>query len=89
MEILITDPKHGTDSKLEFLNTLDAKQCIAIGNGNIDAKMLKHAAIGIAVLGDEGLSKKAFENSDIVVKSIEDAFNLILDPKKIIATLRE
>lgn len=89
VEILLTDSYNSTESKLQILNEIGASNCIAIGNGSIDAKMLRHAAISIAVIGDEGLSKKAFENSDIVVKSIEDAINLILEPKKLIATLRE
>lgn len=64
-------------------------KCIAIGNGNIDYKMLKHAAIGIAILEDEGVSTKAILNADLLVKSINDALGLIENPKRLIATLKE
>ncbi len=63
--------------------------CIAIGNGSIDYKMLKEAALGLAVIGKEGCSSKAILNADIVVNHIEDALNIIKHPNHIIATLKE
>lgn len=77
------------DEKEAFIETVHPENCIAIGNGNIDHKMLKKAALGIAVLEDEGVSAKAIQNSDLLVKSIDHAFDMIDDPKKLIATLKE
>ena len=74
--------------KADFIKQLDAKKCVAMGNGNNDALMVQEAQIGIAILGDEGCSSKSLFNSDIVCKSIEDALNLLLYPKRLIATLR-
>jgi soluble P-type ATPase len=45
--------------------------------------------LGIAVLGDEGISASTMKNADIVVKNISDALDLFLKPKRLIATLRE
>ncbi|MGB9629357.1 MAG: hypothetical protein ACPL6D_11910, partial [Thermodesulfobacteriota bacterium] len=75
--------------KFEFLKTLDVKRTVAIGNGNNDQLILKEAALGIGVLGEEGLSASAMKNSDIIVKNISDALDLFLKPKRLIATLRE
>jgi soluble P-type ATPase len=75
--------------KFEFLKTLDLERTVAIGNGNNDQLILKEAALGIAVLGDEGLSVFAIKNADIVVKNVSDALDLFLRPKRLIATLRE
>jgi soluble P-type ATPase len=50
---------------------------------------LKEAGLGIAVLGDEGMSVSAMKNADIVVKSIFDALDLFLKPKRLLATLSE
>jgi soluble P-type ATPase len=50
--------------------------------------MLKTAALGICILGDEGTSVKAMMNADVMVKSINDAFRLFLHPKRLIASLR-
>jgi len=80
---------HNAQEKLAFLNRLGPQETIAIGNGSIDAQMLYAAAIGIVVLGQEGCSMKALMNGDILVKSISDAFDMILQPLKLIATLKE
>jgi len=62
---------------------------VAIGNGANDAAMLQEAALGIAVLGPEGLAAEALLAADVVVASIEDALDLLLRPHRLVATLRE
>ncbi len=62
---------------------------MAIGNGNNDQLILKEAALGIAVMGDEGMSVSTLESADIVVKNISHALDLFLKPKRLIATLME
>jgi len=80
------DSKNG---KFEFIKDLNIEKTVAVGNGNNDQLILKEAGLGIAVLGDEGMSVSAMKNADIVVKSIFDALDLFLKPKRLIATLRE
>jgi P-type E1-E2 ATPase len=75
--------------KFEFLKTLKPEMTAAIGNGNNDHLILKEAALGIAVLGDEGISVSAMKNADVIVRNISDALDLFLKPKRLIATLRE
>ena len=53
-----------------------------------DAEMLATAAVGIAVLGPEGLAVRALASADLVVGSIEDALDLLLRPRRLVATLR-
>lgn len=62
--------------------------CVAIGNGCNDVAMLEEAIFGIAVIGAEGAYGKLLGYADIVTNSIEDALNLLLNPKRIVATLR-
>ena len=62
---------------------------IGIGNGNNDIEMLKNAEPGIAIIGKEGCSVSALLASDIVVNNIKDAINLLLNEKRMIATLRK
>ena len=83
---ILTSDNH-TKEKAEFVKSL--KNVFAIGNGSNDSMMLKAATLGICVIEDEGASVKSVINADIVCKSIEDAFELLLNPKRIIATLRE
>jgi soluble P-type ATPase len=62
---------------------------VAIGNGSNDQLILKEAAFGIAVLGEEGVSVSAIKSADIVVKSIQNALDLFLKPRRLTTTLAE
>jgi soluble P-type ATPase len=75
--------------KLRVLESLDPTKTVAVGNGNNDHLILKEAALGIAVLGEEGMSVMAMKDADIVVRDISNALDLFLKPKRLIATLRE
>jgi soluble P-type ATPase len=86
VKISENDSKNG---KFEFLKTLSPEATVAIGNGNNDQLILREAGIGIAVLQNEGMSVVAMKNADIMVRDISDAFDLLLKPKRLIATLRE
>lgn len=77
------------EGKFEFIKGLPVEKTVVIGNGNNDKLILKEAALGIAVLGEEGLSISAIRNADVMVKNICDALDLFLKPKRLIATLRE
>jgi P-type E1-E2 ATPase len=74
--------------KEDFVYKLGAEGVIALGNGNNDRRMLKAAKIGIAICLHEGCSKDALVSADIFVKSPVDAFDLLLSPKRLTATLR-
>ena len=50
--------------------------------------MLEAAALGIAVIGDEGLAADAMLACDIVVRHVADAFALLEDPQRLVASLR-
>jgi soluble P-type ATPase len=50
--------------------------------------MLREAALGIAVVGPEGLAGGALPAADVVVASINDALGLLVNSKRLIATLR-
>ena len=82
---ILTSSNH-TKEKAKFVKEL--QNCFAIGNGNNDSLMLKEAVIGVCVIEDEGAASKSIINADIVTKSIYDAFELLLNPKRITATLR-
>ena len=76
------------EQKADYVSRLGPAVVVAVGNGANDALMLKESAIGIAVLGEEGLSVAAFQNADLVVAAILDALDLLLYPKRLVATLR-
>ena len=74
--------------KAGVVHSLGPECVVAIGNGDSDELMLKQSALGIAVLGEEGLSARALVNADIVVRDIRDALDLLLHEKRLIAILR-
>lgn len=77
-----------TAQKENYVKSLDAERVAAFGNGNNDSRMLRAAKLGIVVCLREGCSRKTFCASQIFVASPIDAIDLLLFPKRLIATLR-
>ncbi|UFS62558.1 HAD family hydrolase [Sulfurimonas sp. HSL-3221] len=77
-----------TGEKAAYIWELGAPHCAAVGNGGNDAQMLKAAGLGIALVGDEGCATATLMASDIVCKQIGEALGLLLNEKRLIATLR-
>lgn len=86
--IEIFDNSNAAEYKRKIVQKLCSKNCMSIGNGFNDRKMFRESAISVAVIGDEGCSTKSLLEADIVCTSIDDALDLLLSPKRIIATLR-
>jgi P-type E1-E2 ATPase len=76
------------EDKARFVRQLGAAHTVAIGNGANDAEMLQLAALGIAVLAAEGIAAKALQAADVLAQGPVDAIDLLLKPKRLIATLR-
>ena len=79
---------HEREQKADYVHALGAEHVVAIGNGGNDVGMLKIAAIGIAVIGHEGAAAEALSAADVITHDISDAIGLLLNPKRLIATLR-
>jgi len=74
--------------KSRFVHQLGADRVAAVGNGLNDVGMLEAAALGIAVLGHEGLAVTALLAADVVAASITEALDLLLSPRRLVASLR-
>ena len=74
--------------KEAFVSSLGAEKVVAFGNGRNDGLMLKTAALGIALIQEEGASVVAVQQADIVCTDILHAFDLVLTPDRLKATLR-
>jgi P-type E1-E2 ATPase len=88
MEAVKIPEENQVGAKLDYINRLDADTVVAVGNGANDAAMLEGAAIGIAVIGPEGAAKDSIFTADIVTANICSALELLLYPKRLMATLR-
>jgi len=87
-ELVILDSENQDEQKANYISGLGNENVIAIGNGRNDALMLKDAIIGITLVQKEGASKEAFINCDIICFDIIDALELLSNPKRLVATLR-
>ena len=76
------------EDKVRFVDQLGPASVIAFGNGRNDVAMLRVAVIGVAILAGEGVAIDALQAADVLVLGPVDAINLVLKPKRLIATLR-
>ncbi len=77
-----------SEQKRDLVARLGSEWVVAVGNGANDAGMLREAALGIAILGEEGLAVEALQAADLLVRDIRDALDLLLQPERLIATWR-
>lgn len=88
MRVHVIGKEAQDEQKLRFLQSLDPAACVAVGNGMNDALMLEAAALGIAVVQEEGISVRTLQSADVLFKSIADALDALLIPNRLVATLR-
>jgi P-type E1-E2 ATPase len=74
--------------KAALVKELGADQVVAVGNGANDVAMLQEAVLGIAVLGREGSAVACLTSADVIVPDINAALDLLLHPRRLLATLR-
>lgn len=75
--------------KASEIDKVKPETCVAIGNGLIDLQKIQKTKLGIVTLQAEGVHTKTLMAADIVVPSINDALDLLLDESNLIATLRK
>lgn len=87
-KVRIADEDEQQSQKLDYIAQLGAESVVAVGNGRNDALMLKHAALGIAVIQKEGACSETLMAADVVCTNILDALDLLINPLRLKATLR-
>lgn len=85
---VMTFPKEGAGRfKENIVRELSGDVC-AVGNGFNDIAMCRAAALSVAVIDKEGACSELILNTDILVRSSEEALELLLNTDRIRATLR-
>lgn len=87
-EVAILPGENQASAKLNYIERLGQSQAVAIGNGRNDHLMLQTATLSIAVIQGEGVATIACLAADVIVTDILTALDLLLFPKRLIATLR-
>lgn len=86
---VIALPKENLGKEKEkYLQQLDTQSVICIGNGRNDRLILQASVIGIIVVQQEGASAEALMAADVVCPDIFSALELLNNPLRLIATLR-
>ncbi len=88
VKIAVIDGTPEDAAKLSYVRTLGAASCICIGNGMNDTLMLKACGLGIAVVGYECAAMRACRAADIVASGIIQSLELLVNEKRLLATLR-
>jgi soluble P-type ATPase len=84
----VIDEQYQEISKLTYVNGIGAQHSACIGNGRNDRLMLKEAALGIAVILEEGCALETLVAADVVCTGIVSALDLLQKPLRLTATLR-
>lgn len=87
--VVVLDSTDQALAKAALVARIGAERVVAIGNGRNDRLMLAAAALGIGVMGDEGVAGEALPACDVVTRHIGDALGLLLEPRRAVATLRD
>lgn len=87
-QLVILPPGNQATAKANFIRQLGEQATAAVGNGRNDRLMVEQAALGIAVLGEEGAASAVVMAADIVVRDVLSALDLLRNPRRLIATLR-
>ncbi len=88
VELIVLEPGQDGTEKARRVQEWGAEHTVVIGNGVNDQPMFFIAGLKICVLGPEGVSTGVLAAANIVVRSPADAIRLLLNPKRLIATLR-
>lgn len=88
VQVKVLESTEHIKEKADYVLRFGTREVVAIGNGANDQLMLKQARLGIGVIGLEGASAQALLSADLIVNNIEDAFGLLLETKRLKATLR-
>ncbi len=78
-----------SSQKAKVIARHGAKTCITIGNARIDSGMFKKSALAIATLQSEGIHASILKHIDILVPSILDALDLLIDADSLQGTMKQ
>ena len=88
LSLTILEPENQDRQKAAYVRRLGPDSVVAVGNGRNDAAMLGDAALGLAVIQEEGAAPATLTVADAVFTHINHALDALLQPRRLVATLR-
>jgi len=89
VEMVILEGPDQARQKYDYVASLGANQTVAIGNGRNDRAMLKLSVLGMVTIQKEGAAIETIQAADVIVHDINDALDLLLNPLRLVASLRD
>lgn len=86
--VVVLPPDRQTERKSDYVRELGAEQVVVIGNGGNDSAMIDEAALGMCVVQNEGACVSSVMAADVVCGSITDVLDMLIQPRRLVATLR-
>lgn len=87
-EVIVLAADNQAEAKARFAETLGPAHLVSIGNGRNDRLLLEASALAIGVCGHEGIAAETLQACDVVVGGAADGLDLLLETKRLVATLR-
>jgi soluble P-type ATPase len=87
-EVVVVPRGEEEAAKAAHVRRIGAGETVAVGNGRNDRTMLGEAALGIAVVQAEGAATAAVTAAAVVFGDIAAALDALLEPNRLVATLR-
>lgn len=88
-EIIVLKSDEHAWEKARFVQNLEFRETVTLGNGGNDLKMVEEGILSFGIIGEEGIYGPLLSKVDIVVHSIDHAIKMLLHPMKIVATIRK
>lgn len=87
-DVTIIGPEDQAHAKRAYIDKLSPAHAVAIGNGRNDRLMLQAATLGIVVIGPECAAVESFVAARVAAPDILAALDLLREPLRLVATLR-
>ncbi len=88
-EIIVLKSNDHAQEKARFVHTLGFRETVTVGNGANDLKMMEEGILSFGIIGGEGLYGPLLAKVDIVVQNVDHAIEMLINPMKIVATIRK
>jgi len=88
-EIIVLESDEHDLEKARFVHSLGFRETVTLGNGGNDLKMVQEGILSFGIMAGEGIYAPLLSKVDIVVHSIDHAIDMLINPMKIVATIRK
>ncbi|MEJ2345696.1 MAG: ATPase P [Gammaproteobacteria bacterium] len=88
-ELAVLKREGQAQAKYAYVESLGASVTACVGNGRNDRLMVEAAALGVAVVQGEGAAGATVAAADVVAPDVRAALDLLLEPMRLVATLRD